>query len=248
MPLARLDNWVSGSQARPIWAQVYDRLRARIAAMNLAPGLALSEKTLAAELRVSRTPVREALIRLSEEGLVDIYPQFGSFVAPIRMSAVLHAQFVRSALECALAEAAAKRGDATAIAAVESIIIGQERAVLASDDTRFFELDEHMHETLALAAGQGSVWPTIQQSKIHLDRVRRLLLPSDLKVRHLVGEHRRILDAIKQGNRKAAAEAMRLHLEGLQAGLQDLSRQHPDLFVERHERPAGRRTQQRREG
>jgi DNA-binding GntR family transcriptional regulator len=242
----RLEDWASGGQARPIWAQVYERLRDLIAAMTLAPGLALSEKTLAVELRVSRTPVREALIRLSEEGLVDIYPQFGSFVAPIRMSAVLRAQFIRGALECALAQAAAQRGDAVAIDAVESIIIDQEKATRASDDGLFFELDERMHKTLAFAAGQASVWPVVQQAKIHLDRVRRLLLPGDLKVRHLVGEHRRILDAIKHGDRGAAAEAMRVHLEGLQSGLKDLSHQHPDLFSERHERPAGRRPQQRR--
>jgi DNA-binding GntR family transcriptional regulator len=239
--------WGAGSQARPIWAQVYDRLRDMIAAMSLEPGLALSEKTLAVEMRVSRTPVREALIRLSEEGLVDIYPQFGSFVAPIRMSAVLHAQFVRGALECALARAAAERGDRGSIAAVESIIVEQEKAVRTTDDAAFFELDERMHEALAIAAGQGSVWPIVQQSKIHLDRVRRLLLPADLKVRHLVGEHARILDAIVAGDAAGAADAMRRHLDGLQAGLQGLSRQHPDLFAERHERPAGRRPQTRRE-
>jgi DNA-binding GntR family transcriptional regulator len=242
-----LTDWAPGSEARPIWAQVHERLRDLIASMRLAPGLALSEKTLAAELRVSRTPVREALIRLSEEGLVDIYPQFGSFVAPIRMSAVMHAQFVRSALECAVARAAAERGDVTSIDLVERVIVEQDRAARASDDAAFFELDERMHEALAAAAGQGLVWSTVQQAKIHLDRIRRLLLPSDLKVRHLVGEHRRILDAIKAGDAAAAVEAMRLHLEGLQAGLKDLSRQHPDLFAERHERPAGRRIQQRRE-
>jgi DNA-binding GntR family transcriptional regulator len=242
-----LGDWASTSRSRPIWAQVYERLRDLIAAMTLAPGLALSEKTLAAELGVSRTPVREALIRLSEDGLIDIYPQFGSFVAPIRMSAVLRAQFVRSALECALAQSAAQRGDMAAIGAVERIIIDQGKAVRASDDAMFFELDERMHEALAVAAGQALVWPIVQQAKTHLDRVRRLLLPGDLKVRHLVGEHQSILEAVKRGDSSGAEAAMRAHLEGLQAGLPALSRQRPDVFMERHDRPMGRRKQLRQE-
>jgi DNA-binding GntR family transcriptional regulator len=235
--IASLGDWASTSRSRPIWAQVYERLRDLIAAMTLAPGLALSEKTLAAELGVSRTPVREALIRLSEDGLIDIYPQFGSFVAPIRMSAVLRAQFVRSALECALAQSAAQRGDMAAIGAVERIIIDQGKAVRASDDAMFFELDERMHEALAVAAGQALVWPIVQQAKTHLDRVRRLLLPGDLKVRQ----------AVKRGDSSGAEAAMRAHLEGLQAGLPALSRQRPDVFMERHDRPMGRRKQLRQE-
>jgi DNA-binding GntR family transcriptional regulator len=245
--IASFGDWASASRSTPIWAQVYERLRDLIAAMTLAPGLALSEKTLADELGVSRTPVREALIRLSDDGLIDIYPQFGSFVAPIRMSAVLHAQFVRVALECALAEVAAQRGDKTAIGAIESIIIDQGKAVRASDDAMFFELDERMHEALAVAAGQGLVWPIVQQAKTHLDRVRRLLLPGDLKVRHLVGEHQSILEAVKRGDSSGAGVAMRAHLEGLQAGLLALSRRRADLFMERHDRPTGRRKQLRHE-
>ena len=58
MQAMSLGDWAAGGPARPIWAQVYVQLRDLIAAMALAPGLALSEKTLAAELRVSRTPVR----------------------------------------------------------------------------------------------------------------------------------------------------------------------------------------------
>ena len=226
----------------PIWAQAYDRLRERVATLDLVPGQALSEKELAAGLNISRTPVREALIRLSEDGLIDIYPQFGTFVAPIRTAAVLSAQFIRRSLECALAEAAARRNDGAAIARMMALIGEQRRALRARDDAAFFSLDERMHEAMAAAAGHPLAWGTIQQSKIHLDRVRRLLLPGDLKTRRLVEEHERILAAVHAGDPGRAGEAMRVHLDGLLGDLDDLARRHPELFAEAGgQRPARRR-------
>ena len=227
----------------PIWAQAHDRLRDEIVSLGLLPGQALSEKELATDLAISRTPVREALIRLSEDGLVDIYPQVGTFVAPIRMAAVLSAQFVRSHLECALAGAAATRKDATSLARMMEFVVEQRRAVRARDDAAFFMADERMHETMAAAAGHPPAWAIVQQAKIHLDRVRRLLLPGDLKTRRLVLEHERILDAVRVGDPSGAAEAMRVHLDGLLGNLDELAHRHPEFFAAAAtQRPARRRT------
>ena len=81
--------------------QTLETLRRRIISLQLPPGEPLSENELAQELGVSRTPVRESLILLREEGLVQVYPQIGSFVSLVDLGRVSEAQFVREAIECA---------------------------------------------------------------------------------------------------------------------------------------------------
>src|SRR5271156_5176862 len=81
--------------------QVRTYLRERIVDGRLLPNHPLSENHIASQLGLSRTPVREAFIKLEDEGLIAIYPQYGSFVAPIRVSDVYDGQFVREAVECA---------------------------------------------------------------------------------------------------------------------------------------------------
>src|SRR3954468_21043604 len=94
--------------SEPARTRAYAALREAIVAMELPPGARLSENELAARLGVSRTPVREALIRLRDEQLVEIAPQRGTFVTPISVRGVLDAQFVREALECAAVRLAAE--------------------------------------------------------------------------------------------------------------------------------------------
>ena len=109
-------------------ARIYDALRDRIVALELPPGSALPEKEFAESFGVSRTPVREALLRLAEDQLVDIYPQSGTFVAPIRVSVVLDAMVIRDALERFAARAAAARVGAAEIAALDANLARQRAA------------------------------------------------------------------------------------------------------------------------
>src|SRR5881392_3471372 len=113
-------------------ARVHALLRARITSLELPPGAPLSENELAAELDVSRTPVREALILLGEESLVDIFPMLGTFVSRISVDAVLEAQFMREALELAALREAVKRADDTDIAALRANLDAQRAAFEAA--------------------------------------------------------------------------------------------------------------------
>lgn len=214
----------------PIWAQVYTLLRNRIAELRLLPGQNLSEKEISDVLGVSRTPVREAFIRLSEEGLVDIYPQYGTFVAPVRIPALMDAQFIRDSLECSIVKELAKRPDATLIAKAEILIAEQLRAVEAGDHSAFYQADEHMHEAFSVACGREGIWRFVQNAKVHVDRVRRLMLTRDLRFRSLVDEHAAILAAIAAGSPSTAAQAMHEHLEGVLHNLPEARMRHPDFF------------------
>ena len=108
--------------------QAYAALREAIVRAELEPGRQLSENELAARLGVSRTPIREALVRLRDERLVEIVPQLGTFVTRISTPAVADAQFIREALECACVRRAAELATEDDVAALEDNLRAQERA------------------------------------------------------------------------------------------------------------------------
>jgi GntR family transcriptional regulator, rspAB operon transcriptional repressor len=115
---------VSGQTMRrqTIGGQIRALLRREIIVGQLAPRAMLSEQELSQRFGVSRTPIREALIKLAEENLVEIYPQYGSFVAPIKLQDVFDSQFVRESLECAAIERAVERIDATQARALRAVL------------------------------------------------------------------------------------------------------------------------------
>ncbi len=211
-------------------ARAYSLLRSRIASLELTPGQFLSEFQVADEMGVSRMPVHEAVLRLAEEGLLDIYPRFGTFVAPIRMPAVLHAAFVRDSLECSIVRVLASCRRSAFVGELQANIERQRAAVQVSDVATFFEEDERMHHSFAAEAGHEPVRRIIDEAQIHVDRVRRLRLPEDLRIRGLVDEHQRIARAIELQDAEAAAEAMHDHVDGLVRGLARLATLFPSYF------------------
>jgi DNA-binding GntR family transcriptional regulator len=99
----------------PTSVYAYREIRSRILSLDLAPSVHLGEQALADELNVSRTPVREALGRLSAEGLVEVFPRRGTVVAPIRLKAVRTAQFVRETLEATIVRLASEQSAAVGV-------------------------------------------------------------------------------------------------------------------------------------
>src|SRR5262245_50883894 len=123
-------------------AQIHAILRGQIIAGRLAPRAMLSEQEIAADFGISRTPVREAMIKLAEEGLVEIFPQYGSFVAPIKLREVFDSQFAREALECAAVDKAIDRLDELQEQQLKAVI-GRQRASLdLSQRQAFFRADD----------------------------------------------------------------------------------------------------------
>lgn len=217
-------------RSRPISVQSYEILRTKILRLELKPGEALSEKQLAESMNVSRTPIREAFIKLSEEGLVEIYPQYGTFVSLINLRAVAEAHFVREALECAIVREAAKQEDKTLVLNLKQSISDQRKAGEAQDYQAFFELDEAFHKNLSRAAGRAGVWRFIQNAKLHMDRVRQLTLPISRALDILVTQHEAILDALLAGDPDSAADSMKLHLSFLFGQLDNLKLHYPVYF------------------
>jgi len=192
--------------------QAYDTLRAMIVRGEMAPDARLSEPELIERLRIGRTPLREALLRLAQDGLVAIYPQSGSFVTRISLAQLEEAQFVRERLECGIIRRVAGRADRRALAGLRSLLQRQEAAAGEEDAEQFHLLDEELHESFCTIAGWPDVWRLIHRSKVHLDRVRRLSLPLEGHMPHLIEQHRAILDAVTERDEDGAEAAMRGHL------------------------------------
>lgn len=211
--------------------RLYQVLRQSIIRMLLAPGQALSEKEIAGIFGVSRQPVREAFIRLSESGLLDIRPQRGTYVVHISQAAVMEARFVREAIEVAVVRSAAERGlsDAT-IDKLYDLVERQQRCTSPQAHDRFYLLDEAFHRTLALGAGHDAAWQVIQEVKAQLDRVRYLSVPDTTPLPRLIDQHRCILEAIVARNADGAERAMQAHMREILGSLPNLMQRFPGMF------------------
>ena len=210
---------------------VYDQLHAGISRMTLVPGTPLQEKVLTERFGVSRTPVREALIRLAEEGLVDIFPQSGTFVSRVPVDSIPEAVVIRQALEDAAIKRTAKIAGPADLARIDAILAQQRRLAELDDFDTFHEADEAFHEAVARIAGYPTMSRLLRQVKVQINRARRLTLPVEGRMRHVVGEHDVIRDAIARHDIPAARAAMKSHLSVVIPDVDRLQLQYPDYFV-----------------
>jgi DNA-binding GntR family transcriptional regulator len=209
---------------------VLEALRRRIISLEMKPGEPLSENDLAKELGVSRTPVRESLILLREEGLVEVYPQIGSFVSLVDLGRVSEAQFIREAIECASLAGIASPND-EAMGRLRANLAQQREAADAKDVERFFELDEVFHRELLRLGGHESAWVAVNSAKAHLDRARRLSLVSTRPLGVLLEQHTAVFDAIASDRTGAAVDALRLHLRAVFEDVERIQAESPELFA-----------------
>jgi DNA-binding GntR family transcriptional regulator len=216
---------------RQVSAQVYEALKKAIVSLQLPPGSSISENRICRHIGVSRTPVREAIIRLVEDELIEVFPQKGSFVAPIKLSAVRENHFSRKALELAVLRRAGELWTAVHGTKARYIVERQATALGADDMDDFHALDEGFHRSFCVAAGLEGVWSTIQIIKARVDRVHRLAaVPGRLPM--VIVEHNAILDALDVGNREGALARLEYHLEQAPTMLEMLIGKHEKYFVD----------------
>lgn len=231
MSIQEAIDWSSAIDPKlPIAIQTHAWIKRAILTLELKPNTALSEKELSSRFGISRTPVREALIKLSDEGLVDIFPQRGTYVSPIRVAEVAEAQFIREALETAVARTAADKADAAFKARLRENLAEQRIAMENGRLEEFMRLDESFHRAFSDFAKLPRAWHVIQNVKGQLDRVRYLSLPHPGHVTHLYEQHKAISDAVQAGDPDAAAEHMRHHLREVFKSIDELMIEQPEVF------------------
>jgi DNA-binding GntR family transcriptional regulator len=211
--------------------RVFDELVSAIRELRIPPGASLSETDLAERLHVSRTPVREAIARLVDNGLVSVIPQVGTRVERIRLADVEQARFIREALEVAAFEVACSR-EQRSVGALRALIDDQKRAHAVHDVDSFFALDEALHQEIFAQSGYAGVWDAVQPMKLQLDRIRRISLPDPDTVSDLIAEHTAIVDNLEAGNVEIGTRHIRLHARRVRDFAPQLREAHPELFTD----------------
>jgi DNA-binding GntR family transcriptional regulator len=211
--------------------QLFGILRRAIARSQLPPGTLLSEAAIAEAAGLSRTPVREALRQLSVERLVDVYPQAGTVVSPIRLSLLREACFVRGALEAANFAELAPAIDAEGLSSLRAIVASQREAMEKADLGSFMDLDDALHAQAFKLMGRERVWTLIDDGKVHLDRVRFLLLERlSIHAGRVLRDHESLCGLLEARDAEKLALAARTHVEKATLDLLELREAVPAAY------------------
>lgn len=208
---------------------VYETIRTAILDCTFLPGMAMSEQSVSVELQVSRAPVRDAFRQLAVEGLLEAVPQRGTFVARLNRGKIADAIFVRESIECRAAELAARAEPAQRRQLAE-IIARQARASARKDYATHLSTDEEFHHRILVLAGHPHAWTALRLARTGMNRIRHLAIPAVGSNRIAIDHHRVIVDAIADGDAKAASEAMRVHIHSPMEFLDAILERHPEYF------------------
>ncbi|WP_152403960.1 GntR family transcriptional regulator [Paenibacillus cellulositrophicus] len=212
-------------------AYSYNLLRERILHLELEPGTKISEKEIADELNVSRTPVREAFMKLAEEELLDIIPQSGTIVSRINLKYVEEGRFIREKLEKEIVALACDQLDKDARFKIEANIAMQDVCAGQNNFYRLFELDEEYHQILFDATGKQRTWKMLQQLNIHFNRLRLLRLSKDSNWENIIRQHKEIYQLIIQQDKEHAMKVMEQHLRLVVVEQDFLKEKYPHYFI-----------------
>jgi GntR family transcriptional regulator, rspAB operon transcriptional repressor len=211
---------------------VYNLLREQILDLKLEPGASLSEKEISERFQVSRTPVREAFLKLSQEGLLEVYPQKGTFVSLIDLRLVEEARFMREQLEKAVVSLACEAFPEENLNSLEANLKMQEVCAAQQDYQKLFELDEYFHRTIFQGCNKERIWSAMQPMNTHLNRIRILRLATNYNWNDILSQHAAIFQAIKDRNPDMAVKTMRNHLTQVLIDKEELARLNPKYFRE----------------
>lgn len=193
--------------------QIYPLVRRMILTGVIKPGDVIDEKAIAAQLNVSRTPVREAVKKLSDENLVEVVAQSGTRAARMNAKEIEEAFLIRRALEAESAAQAATRMNQAHADRLEDILMLHSRALERKKYVESIERDDDFHRYIAEISDLPRLWRAIEISKAQLDRCRHMMVPRAGQAEITLEKHRLIITALKSGNPEIAALAMRDHLE-----------------------------------
>lgn len=210
--------------------RVYQTLRQAILSLEYRPGEILRKPEICDALGVSRSPVADAVARLQAEGLVDVVPQAGTFVARFSMQEIREGAFLREAIEVAAVERVATIITNEQLQLLRRSLTVQAALVEDGDIPGFYAMDAAMHERLLSFTGFPRLALVAQTAWLHVNRARQLILPVPGRVEATLAEHQTIVAALEARDPAAARAAVQAHLRQLITYLEPLERDRPELF------------------
>nr|WP_255679418.1 GntR family transcriptional regulator [Jiella flava] len=217
--------------------QIYHMLRRSIILLEMQPGSLLIEKDLAAQWGVSRTPVREAIQKLADEGLVTVFPHSATIVSKISYRMAEEGFIIRRALEVESVRRAAERATPEIHARLATIVTKMRAIVSEQRLGEYIEVDNALHCAIAEASGVGRLWRFVMMAKVDLDRMRQLSAPVPGHLDRVTDQHAQIVDAICHGRPDLAELTMRVHLESSFEVMSRLIAEDRDIFEPDGPRP-----------
>ena len=218
-----------GSNARET---AYRIIRDKIISLDIKPGEVLSDKQLAEELEMSRTPVREAVILLASANMVILKPQIGTFVAPIDVERMEMEQFARYALEKEILSLACPQITPEIRWLYEENLRAYQHYSeidFPGRGNRLLDLDNEFHRIAFLAAGRENSFDHMLAGMLHVERMRMLSL-AGLNQEQTITDHRAIVTTMTEGALPEALRWLELHLNRYQANVKVLREKYPEYF------------------
>ena len=207
---------VEAASARLVAERAYEELRDRIVTLRLAPGTVLREDALMQEMKIGRTPLREAVKRLALENLVAVQPRRGTFVTAVEASDIVNISEVRAELESYAAELAALRMNDGARAAAEELLQEIDEVTRPHDQEWLMRFDERIHRFTWEASGNRYLVHTLEQYFTHSLRIWYLVLDRVPGLGHSVHDQMHLLNAMLERDGERARTIMRAHVHEFQ--------------------------------
>ena len=199
--------------AKPLEEQVFRTLEEEILSGERAPGTSLSEVAVGERLGVSRTPVRAALHRLKEEGLVEIVPHKGAKVIGVSIDEVMSTYYIRMRLEGLAVRMAIERLTEEEISALTRFVELSEYYSTKGDADKLKDMDTEFHALIYKSSGSRMLTRILSELHRNVKAYRRLWFNDPIKSRTSRNEHKEILDAIVKKDPDLAEELMLKHVE-----------------------------------
>jgi DNA-binding GntR family transcriptional regulator len=231
MNLDRLPGTFRLDRSRSATIQVYEHLRKLIVNLEIEPATVLPRNQLVEYFGLSHTPIRDALARLDDERLVEIFPQHLTRVRGIDLSSARQAHFLRVSVELEIVHLLAQAPNPALEKSLLALVAQQQASLDAGDLETFTAVDQAFHTKMYVAAQLPDLWTMVRNLSGNLDRLRRLHLPLNNKAHSILAQHGEIARSIGMGDASRAQDAMRTHLSGTLSELDALRDKYPDYVL-----------------
>ena len=211
--MSGLQNYVNGMTG----VDVYQRLKEDIISLELKPGQMISENEIANIYNVSRTPIKNAFLRLKGEKYIEIIPQKGTFVTLLDMKSIKDIVYMRAVLEMDVIESIIKNGLTKQVIANLTTILEKQLSLIESKDITplsFYEIDSEFHQHLFKTVDRERMWDVIQDCQVYYSRFRLLDTMTTARYQELYKDHSNILSALKKEDIEQLKTYVFDHLHG----------------------------------
>ena len=210
---------------------IYESIKDDIIFLRRKPGEEISIQALSEELDVSRSPVRDALIKLQGEALIEMLPQRGCWVSKIDLKRVEDERHLRLALERSVLESFNKMLKDSEIASLEYYLALQREAIKEKQSEAFYSADDNMHEVYFEAAGYKRFWDLLMKETGNYRRMRLLSFDAEGIAKKNIQQHEELVAALRCGDFTGASRITNEHISKLTIELDAIVGEHPDYFI-----------------